>query len=219
MRFLHGSVTEFVHDAHSWDIARKAAPAPGLDEVAKELDGLQKDDLHKDDSIWEGRIRPSDFALWATKHQKPINDNSAEFNLWMDEWQKWEKKVSPDVVILTQGWSGVPASTDVEIVRTIIKGNPETLFIWAPLYVTDRTFERYNSYVESGIFHLSEPNLRMVDLWDLAKAIPKPTSGKGLDHITAGGQHMIKSMSRIWNEVNLCTAGVAKRTGNHTKRK
>ena len=84
----------------------------------------------RDDSMWEGRIRPSDFALWATQYQQPINDNSKDF---MSLMKKWENKTSPDVVILTQGWGGVPRSDEIGVVRTIVKNNPETLFIWSPV--------------------------------------------------------------------------------------
>ena len=40
------------------------------------------------------------YAIWASKHQSPINDNSLNYNSYMSTWKK---KISPDVVILTQG--------------------------------------------------------------------------------------------------------------------
>jgi|AntRauTorckE5430_2_1112549.scaffolds.fasta_scaffold01458_3 hypothetical protein len=135
-RFLHGSLEEFVHDATYWDIARKA--------VTKTEEVQQQGKIHngenhgtaaakgddKNDSMWEGRIRPSDLTLGATKHQHSIDDNSKEFISMM---KKWEIKTSPDVVILTQGWGGVPRSNEIDVVRTIVKNNPETLFIWSPV--------------------------------------------------------------------------------------
>jgi len=46
---------------------------------------------------------------------------------------KWENKASPDVVILTEGWGGVPRARASDIVRKIVKNNPATLFIWSPV--------------------------------------------------------------------------------------
>ena len=83
-----------------------------------------------DESTWEGRIRPSDFALWATKNKEPIKHNSIMFNSWMT---KWTKKPSPDIVILTEGWGGVPRARASKFVREIVKDNPATLFIWSPV--------------------------------------------------------------------------------------
>lgn len=54
--------------------------------------------------------------------------------------------------------------SEAEIVRTIARNNPETLFIWSPLYVTDRQPDIYDSYVKSGLLSWTERNLRMVDL-------------------------------------------------------
>lgn len=222
-RFLHGSVEEFVHSANHWDIARRAAPSPSLEDVAKVVNDTNKEQVQqqgkknndkshsataaagddRDDSMWEGRIRPSDFALWATQYQQPINDNSKDF---MSLMKKWENKTSPDVVILTQGWGGVPRSDEIGVVRTIVKNNPETLFIWSPLYVTDHAKARYDSYNESGIFSWSEPNLRILDLWHMAMTLPNPT--KGLHHISVGGKYMREAMEKIWREVTICATGV-----------
>lgn len=141
-RFLHGSVSEFVHDTQHWDVARKSAQLPHQWTIrkmkeeqseAKEADETSAAEGAEDDEtedIWQGRVRPSDFALWATKHKKPIVDNSKVFNTWMDNW---EQKTSPDIVILTEGWGGVPRARASEIVRKIVKTNPETLFIWSPV--------------------------------------------------------------------------------------
>ena len=46
---------------------------------------------------------------------------------------------------------GVPRVVEAEIVRTIARNNPETLFIWSPLYVTNRQPDRYDGYVKSGV--------------------------------------------------------------------
>lgn len=153
-RFLHGSVSEFVHDTQHWDVARKSAevlpnewtiasmkkeqreakaaetksdPDAEVGSEAKATVGGEDD---TDEEMWKGRVRPSDFALWATKNKEPIKDNSIMFNSWMD---KWTKKASPDVVILTEGWGGVPRARASEIVRKIVRDNPATLFIWAPV--------------------------------------------------------------------------------------
>ena len=222
-RFLHGSINELVNSAKNWDIARRAAPEPNAATVEKEVaDELQqrgvgggqekgenssssssssksgnKDD-DDDDKLWEGKIRPNDFAIWANKHQTPIDDNPSDFNSWKSEWKK---KSSPDIVILTQGWGGVPSADDVEIVRQVVRNNPETLFIWSPMYVTDRKRERYYSYVNSGVFSWTEQNLRMVDLWSMVKnKLRKQENEHSLLHIPIGGEYMKAAMKRIWEE-------------------
>jgi len=208
-RFLHGSLEEFVDDANHWDIARRAVTQG---EYVQQHGKIQNGKNHgtaaeakkgddKHDSMWEGRIRPSDVALEATNYQNLIDDNSKEFISMME---KWEIKTSPDVVILTQGWGGVPRSGEIDVVRTIVKNNPETLFIWSPLYVTDHSKDRYESYVESGVFSWSEPNLRMVDLWHMAMTLP---NSKALYHAPVGGKYMQKAMAHIWKQVSNCTTG------------
>ena len=108
--------------------------ADGVDAGAKhDADG---DDGNSTSMLWEGRIRPSDYALWATQNQQPIENDSKEFNSWMKKFREMEhnlKKSSPDVVIVTQGWGGVPRSDEVNIVRNIVQHNPETLFVWSPV--------------------------------------------------------------------------------------
>jgi len=135
-RFLHGSLEEFVDDANHWDIARQAVTEKEYVQQERKIHNGENygtavakgDDKH--DSMWKGRIRPSDVTLEATKYQNSIDDNSKEFISMME---KWEIKTSPDVVILTQGWGGVPRSGEIDEVRTIVKNNPETLFIWSPV--------------------------------------------------------------------------------------
>jgi len=146
-RFLHGSETEFVHDAQHWDVARKSSGIlPDADDYEGTVRKMKEQSEAKagetesdpdaegedetDESTWEGRIRPSDFALWATKNKEPIKDNSIMFNSWMN---KWTKKTSPDIVILTEGWGGVPRARASKFVREIVKDNPATLFIWSPV--------------------------------------------------------------------------------------
>lgn len=194
-RFLHGNVAEFVNDSNDWNIARVGAIFPKPEQMAE---FLQTEDT---ETLWKGANRPSDFALWATKNQQPINETSKKFMTFM---KNWDKKNDPDVVILTQGWGGVPRSHELDSVRMVVKNNPHTLFIWSPLYVTDNTPERYETYVESKIYNWTEPNLRMVDLWDLAKKLPLSSGQHGVHHIGIGGAHMKKSMERIWNEVVAC---------------
>jgi len=210
LRFLHGALSELALAAKNWDIAHVGSPSPSLDDITTfktefEANGTADEDNSiaiQDESHafnWTGKLRPSEYALWATKHQTPIQDNSDQFNNLKKRWNK----TSPDVVILTHGWGGVPASGDIEVVREILDQNPETLFIWAPVYVTNRKEERYREFVDSGIFQEKRSNLRMVDLWDLVKKNLPPDS-KGLYHTGVGSQHMKESMARIWNAAMHC---------------
>jgi hypothetical protein len=203
-RFLHGSITEFVDDSNHWDIARVGAASPNSKDVASTLNNTTignnsgGSDDHKGDLSmnWTGSIRPSDYALWATKHQLPIDANSPKFDAWM---AKWYNKTSPDVIILTQGWGGIPRSDQIDIVKAVVMNNPETLFVWAPMYVTNRSPERYASFVQSGVFQRSERNLHMVDLWNLTKQLPYTNDTTSVYHATVGGQHMQQSMQTIWD--------------------
>ena len=76
------------------------------EDVKKEVDKLhlggqtKRESKSNDDVLWEGKVRPSDYAIWASKHQSPINDKSLNYNSYMSTWKK---KISPDVVILNQG--------------------------------------------------------------------------------------------------------------------
>lgn len=208
-RFLHGSVTEFVDDTRNWHIPRVASKDdPNVTEIEEQAQSnkILPDD-REDDELWKGRIRPSDYAIWATQHRKPIEDDSRMFRNWMQEWNS-SYQSAPDVVILTQGWGGVPRATELAIVLEVIEQNPDTLFVWAPMYVTDHQVERYEGYAEAGILGdslsvriTSQPNLKMVDLWDLAQRLP---NSKSLYHAPVGGAHMKESMRRIWAEVVSC---------------
>jgi len=85
-RFLHGSISEFVHDTQHWDVARKAAAelpsqwainkmkdeSDAKEEAPETAEGADETD---DSIFWKSRVRPSDFSLWATKHKEPIDDN------------------------------------------------------------------------------------------------------------------------------------------------
>lgn len=199
-RFLHGSITEFVHDAQHWDVARIGASPPDAQDVVSVVNGSSPGTSSRgsDDDLsinWTRSIRPSDYAVWATKHQVPVDNNSQEFNAWMAEWHQ---KQSPDIVILTQGWGGIPRSDEIDIVKAVMQDNPETLFVWAPMYVTNRSPERYARFVQTNFFQWSEHNLHTVDLWDLTKQLPYDPNKEDVYHAPVGGVHMQKCMERIW---------------------
>lgn len=213
-RFLHGSISEFAYDSQNWQIPRIASPDTPTLSTIQNLTGnatmphvADTEDDQEDAKHWEGRVRPSDYAIWATQNRKPIENDSKEFMSWMENWNTTTSLSSPDVVILTQGWGGVPRASEIDIVLEVVRQNPETLFIWAPLYVTDHQLERYKGYVAAGILGnntaaevMVQPNLRMVDLWDLAKKLP----AQNVYHAPVGGSHMQKSMLRIWKELEDC---------------
>jgi len=63
--------------------------------------------------------------------------------------------------------------------------------------------------VKAGVFSWTEPNLRVVDLWDMAKSLPDGEYDEnlkkiGVYHAPTGGKYMRKAMSRLWNEVRTC---------------
>ena len=67
------------------------------------------------------------------------------------------------------------------------------------------------------MFSWTEPNLRVVDLWDMAKNLPDgefdPELAKlgrpGHYHAPSGRPYMQEAMSRLWNEVKACIDGSA----------
>lgn len=199
-RFLHGSISEFMHCAKHWDMAKVGAPEPRQEDIDKvyNVTGKRPPSPSHDKQELNGTIRPSDYAVWATKHQKPIEGNSAQFETWMSDW-KTQNITTPDIVILTQGWGGVPRAEELDSVKYIVQSNPETLFIWSPMYVTDHGEKRYQTYVQTEAFNWTEPNLRMLDLWDMAQHLPNPKSG--LVHIPVGGSYMTQAMGRFWSAV------------------
>lgn len=199
-RFLHGSIDEFWYNVRNWGVAREASWASPSEKDFQNSTTTAKI-TGDDDAMWVGRIKPSDYALWVTKNQKPIQSSDGS-NLESALRKTWTSKTSPDVVIITQGWGGVPTTNDLDVVKAMINDNPETLFVWSPLYVTDVAESRYNSYVDANVFNWTKPNLRMVNLWDMAQHLP---SEKGvLHHIPVGGDYMKKAMERFWNEVEDC---------------
>lgn len=78
------------------------------------------------------------------------------------------------------------------------------------IYVTNATQSRYESYVNADIFNLTIPNLRLVDLWDVAQTdyLQKKDLEGVFDplHVNLGGPYMTKAMTTIWNEVASCGA-------------
>lgn len=204
-RFLHGSIHEFWYDIQNWNVAREASPI--IDPSEEDIQNLTAStaatgEKSKDNEamIWKGKIKPSDYALWATRNQRPIQENSEEFESALRN--EWKPKSSPDVVIITQGWAGVPSSDHLDVVQATVDNNPETLFVWAPLYVTDIDESRYKSYVDANVFNWTKTNLRMVDLWDIAQQLPSKLGHQ--HHIAVGGDYMQKAMERIWNQVEHC---------------
>ena len=206
-RFLHGSIDEFVNDADDWNIARRGAAHPELETMSKFLETEVNNTLWAESKTNTTINRPSDYALWATKYQTPIDESkSNQFILAMHDWkqQQHQQHMSfsaasgPDVVILTEGWGGVPHSDDFNVMQLVVKNNPQTLFVWSPLYVTSNLPERYEAF--STIYNWTEPNLYMIDLWDLVKKLPK-SEGGSIHHIPVGGAHMKESMERIWSAV------------------
>jgi hypothetical protein len=191
-RFLHGTMEEFMHSSTHWDTARMGAAYTSPKSI-EENNTRNKTNIQ---SFGNDALRPSDYAIWATKNQLLINF-TGEFKEWIST--KWIAKSYPDVVILTEGWGGIPNCADIGKVKSIVHKFPKTIFIWAPLYVTNHQTERYECFKHASIFNWTETiNVRVVDLWDLAGKLGK---GRGLVHIGVGGAHMRTAMERIWKEV------------------
>ncbi|KAL7550386.1 hypothetical protein ACHAWF_013623 [Thalassiosira exigua] len=146
LRFLHGSINEFLYKTMNWGEARMAYPSTDheikSDNIAKYVgmggegrgeNYLLSSDERTNGINWTGRVKPSDYALWATQYQKPVKGNSTQFNLLIYQWQQDEPKNSPDIVIITEGWLGIPRPEDLDIVKSALQNNPETLFIWSPI--------------------------------------------------------------------------------------
>jgi hypothetical protein len=196
-RFLHGSIEEFEYSSTHWDIARMGGsyyPKSVENSTRQNVSAIAKNDSK---SFGDGdALRPSDYAIWATKNQQPINFRG-QFKDWIST--KWKAKSYPDVVILTEGWGGVPTCKDIDKVKSIVHKFPKTLFIWAPMYVTNHQEARYECFKQASTFNWTETtNVRVVDLWDLAKTLP---ATEGLVHIPVGGKYMRTAMDRIWKEV------------------
>eukprot|EP00980_Cylindrotheca_fusiformis_P001352 scaffold338_cov116-Cylindrotheca_fusiformis.AAC.17 len=186
-RFLHGRVDELVDIPRPWDVARIGDYSPGSEDYTAS-DG----DIFSNAT---GSGKPSDYAIKMTKHKKPVGNNSTKFNRLM---KLWTKKKSPDIVILAHGWGGTPTIDHVDVVKEIVRENPDTLFVWAPMYITDRSPERYSSFLDAGAFQWSGPNLHMVDLWNLTKLLPYSKNESETYHAPIGGSHMNNSMKILW---------------------
>jgi hypothetical protein len=198
-RFLHGSIEEFVYSSTHWDTARMGNVYQSKsveNSTRKNEDDIAIAKNDSTESYGDDAMRPSDHAIWATKNQQPI-DFEGQFKDWIST--KWKAKSYPDVVILTEGWGGVPRCAEINKVKSIVHKFPKTLFIWAPMFVTNHQKQRYECFNQASIFNWTETtNVRVVNLWDLARTLPQT---KELYHIPIGGTYMRTAMDKIWKEV------------------
>jgi hypothetical protein len=197
-RFLHGAIDQLVGDASDWNAARKVVGVPY--NSRKEQNVSDQRDFDGD-----GSIRPSDYAIWATKNTELINETAntaftSSLASWEGQHPNGRTKKAPDIVILTQGWGGIPTSDHFDIVRTIVRSNPSTFFLWAPLYVTSRQPSRHAAMQPA--FGWSEPNLKVVDLWDLILDMLPAHSNTALYHAPTGGKYMKEAfLHRMWSQI------------------
>jgi len=183
-RFLHGPWDEIEFSFNHWHTARKATY--GWDEEAKASMRI--------DTKWDERgdyIRPSPFAQWATQQQLVIDyeRNNAAFA------QKAKSFVDdkPDVVVLTEGWGGIPNCKLFQSIIKLFSEHPDIRFVWAPIYVTNRQEARHQCF--AGLLReFAMDNVKIVDFWDDAQRLPQTG---GLYHIGTGGSYMRKAVKRF----------------------
>ena len=213
-RFLHGSLTELLYSAQHWHTAHVGAMfTDGGDAIDATAAGGNNssnniaattttatppvnprstvDAEHGNRSSVDPRVftsetvRPSDFALKVTREQLELD--YATDNPVLAHRLEHYKHMHPDVVVITEGWGGVPgcSSHDIQSLRHVVAKQPEVRFVWAPLFVTNHQQARYDCFApafsssplppstSSGSATLTDnnrsslPNLIMVDLWNV----------------------------------------------------
>jgi hypothetical protein len=186
-RFLHGAITEMVYDSQHWNEARLGSTYAEMDEASFKANHF-KIDLRA--------VQPSKYALMVTRNQL-VQDYNASNPALFAKLKHYTDR-SPDVVVLTEGWGGVPqCSFFAEMDAQVFSKNRETAFVWAPVYATNRLAERHGCFsnVTSHFSAAGIPNLRMLDLWDISKDLGNATASP--THIQVGGGPMNEAIRRF----------------------
>eukprot|EP00037_Helgoeca_nana_P014181 m.132148 g.132148 ORF g.132148 m.132148 type:complete len:413 (-) comp22434_c0_seq1:235-1473(-) len=192
-RFLHGSWHEFAHDTTHWHDARQGKQGFNdgrwnLNETKPTVKpgggdgGVGGDGARADTRNFSKTIRPNSFALFVTRHQLKI-EHPAPFAAVIAPYAH----AVPDVVVLTEGWTGIPKCENINETLAVFAAQPETIFVWAPLYVTNHQVSRHDCFAE----HMPKvlpSNVRVVDLWSHTRTLDQ--NARGLVHIPIGGTFM-----------------------------
>jgi hypothetical protein len=209
-RFLHGSKAEFDFKTKHWHSASKAKVTASDDAWLKETK-LNEDEkkaanlIAKDDDT----IHPSKYAKWAAKQQQFINFNR-EVPMLGEKLEKF-KTASPDAVILTEGWEGIPGCGRFSEVLRMFQSNPDTKFVWSPIYVTNRSEKRHKCFAEkfATVEEKKGQNFKLLDMWDMASQLPyqdkTARNEEQTTHIVVGGPYMKTALHRFEDALNELT--------------
>lgn len=173
-----------MHVTQHWDAARsKYEPFEDQDpETFNKKNGLKVDIK---------AVQPNAYALYATKSLMAANYSQTDPELYQNLLRVGRE--APDVVVLTEGWGGVPYCSYFKEMKPIFEANPKTAFVWAPIYVTNHDRERYECFkAETNNFEPGIANLKMLDFWDISKGL-----GTGVVHTAIGGPHMKAAIGRL----------------------
>jgi hypothetical protein len=205
-RFLHGGDKEFQLKTKEWNKALFTYNENVEDmdkEMGKVMQLMAKEKaIAMDDS---DAIQPSKRALLMTHNSKFINFD-VDVPALGRKFKKYENS-KPDIVILTEGWGGIPGCERTGEVLDIFKKNPEVKFVWAPVYMTNRIKKRKECFAQkiASVPKDAKRNFRYVDMWDLAEKIPMGEPGDDrvargtarTKHMPLGGDYMTTACQRF----------------------
>ena len=184
-RFLHGSTSEFLYMTDHWDEARVYTPFEDQNQTTfTRKNGLEVD---------LDAVNPSAYALRVTQQGTAVDysKSSPLLGVALEEFQG----TRPEVVVLTEGWGGVPYCSYYKNMESrVFSPNKDTFFVWAPIYVTNHDVPRHACFEEEfSMQSPSErsPNLSIVDLWDISAGLG------GTIHTPIGGKHMQTAIQRL----------------------
>lgn len=213
-RFLHGSMNEFAFKTQNWNNVSVAEMNMTKFDIDKPefLKQLKADELNgpkEDPDV----VQPSVYAKWAANNQRFVNIKKESPGLAL-KLEKY-KEVKPSVVILTEGWWGIPECKSFGDTLGLFKKNPETKFVYSPVYVTHRTEKRHECYAQKmeeektkglSLKVKDNRNYGFVDNFDLTKTLPPQNSEyqapDKIKHIPAGGSYMRTAVDRFEDAID-----------------
>eukprot|EP00746_Dinoflagellata_sp_MGD_P152615 gnl/MRDRNA2_/MRDRNA2_83785_c0_seq1.p1 gnl/MRDRNA2_/MRDRNA2_83785_c0~~gnl/MRDRNA2_/MRDRNA2_83785_c0_seq1.p1 ORF type:complete len:338 (+),score=87.32 gnl/MRDRNA2_/MRDRNA2_83785_c0_seq1:64-1077(+) len=200
-RFLHGGDKEFQLKTKEWNkvlFSYSMDPDTMDKEMGKVMTLITKE---KEESMDDpDAIKPSKKAMEMTSYSKFINFDKDVPALGRK--LKVYQNSKPDVVILTEGWGGIPGCERFDEVLDVFKENPEVKFVWAPVYMTNRLKKREQCFSQkiASVPQEKKRNFQYVDMWDLAEKFPMDKVARGHDqtkHMPMGGDYMSTAVQRF----------------------
>jgi len=201
-RFLHGGDKEFQLKTKEWN---KVLFSYNVDiekmdkEMGKVMHLITKE---KDEAMDDAdAIKPSKRALEMTSRSTFINFDKDVPALGRK--LKVYENSKPDVVVLTEGWGGIPGCDRFNEVLDLFEKNPEVKFVWAPVYFTNRLKHRQQCFSEklASVPQEKKQNFQYVDMWDMAEkegSMEKVARGPdATKHMPMGGEYMQKAVQRF----------------------